>query len=82
MDKRLGRRIKRKRSLKIFKGVFKKTVKKYFFVVLFLILAIFWSGCSGGGTVIPNTDEVKVKSAIQNYAFALNNQNWNEAKSY
>ena len=56
--------------------------KKCFLLVLFLIMAVFLSGCSGGGTVIPNTDEVKVKSAIQNYAFALNNQNWNEAKSY
>jgi len=28
--------------------------RKYFLVVLFLILAIFLSGCGGGGTVIPS----------------------------
>ncbi len=30
--------------------------RKYFFVILFLILAIFLSGCSGGGTVTPSTN--------------------------
>jgi hypothetical protein len=28
-------------------GVFKKMKKKYYFVILFLVLAIFLSGCSG-----------------------------------
>jgi hypothetical protein len=30
--------------------------KKYYFVILFLVLAIFLSGCSGGGAVIPSTN--------------------------
>jgi len=30
--------------------------RKYFFVILFLIFAIFLTGCSGGGTVIPSTN--------------------------
>ena len=30
--------------------------KKYYFVILFLVLAIFSSGCSGGGIVIPSTN--------------------------
>jgi len=30
--------------------------KKYYFVILFLVLAIFLSGCSGGGIVTPSTN--------------------------
>jgi hypothetical protein len=30
--------------------------RKYFFVILFLVLVIFLSGCSGGGTVTPSTN--------------------------
>jgi len=30
--------------------------KKYFFVTLFLVLAIFLTGCSGGGIVTPTTE--------------------------
>lgn len=30
--------------------------RKYFFVVFFLVLAIFLTGCSGGGIVTPTTD--------------------------
>ena len=66
----------------ILKGVSKKMKRKYFLLILFLVLAMFLSGCGSSGIVTPTTDEVKVKSVIQNYAFALNNQNWNEAKSY
>jgi len=55
--------------------------KKYFFVILFLILAMFLSSC-GGGVVTPDTEEAQVKGVIQNYAFAMNNQDWNKAKSY
>jgi uncharacterized protein YceK len=54
--------------------------RKYFFVILFLILAIFLSGCNG--IVTPATDEAKIKSTIQNYALALNDQDWSKAKSY
>ena len=54
--------------------------KKYFLVILFLILAIFLNGC--GGLVTPDTEEAKVKNTIQNYALAMSNQDWNRAKSY
>lgn len=56
--------------------------KKYFFVILFLVIAIFLSGCSGGGIITPANDEVAIKSVIQQFALALNDQNWSEAKSY
>jgi hypothetical protein len=55
--------------------------KAYFLVILFLILAIFLSGC-GGGLVTPATDEAKVKSVIQDWSLAINAQNWNKALSY
>ena len=54
--------------------------KKYFFVILFLILAIFLAGCNG--VVTPTTDEAKVKSVIQEYYLAINDQNWSKVKSY
>ena len=53
--------------------------RKYLIVVLFLVLAMFLSGC---GIVTPPTDEAKVKSVIQEYYLALNDQNWSKAKSY
>ena len=56
--------------------------RKYYFVVLFLILAMFLVGCSGGGIVTPATDEAKVKSVIQDYYLAINDQNWSKVKSY
>jgi len=54
--------------------------RKYFLVVLFLVLAIFLSGC-GSGIVTPATDEAKVKSVINEYFLALSNQNWSKAKN-
>ena len=56
--------------------------RKYFLVVLVLILAVFLSGCGISGIVTPATDEAKVKSVIQNYFLALNDQNWSKAKGY
>jgi len=53
--------------------------RKYFLVILFLILAMFLSGC---GVVTPATDEAKVKSVINEYFLAINGQNWSKAKSY
>jgi len=49
---------------------------KYFLVVLFLVLAIFLSGC---GIV---TDESKVRDVIDEYFLAINAQDWDEAKDY
>jgi len=46
-----------------------------------LIIAIFLTGCSTGGVVTPATDEAKVKSVIQEYFLAINDQNWSKAKN-
>ncbi|MCK4448130.1 MAG: hypothetical protein KAW56_13745 [Candidatus Marinimicrobia bacterium] len=55
--------------------------KKYSLLVLSLILAMFLSGCVVG-IIIPATDEAKVKNVINEYFLAINDQNWNKAKSY
>jgi len=56
--------------------------KKYFFVISFLILAMFLVGCSGGGIVTPATDEAKIKTTVYEYCLALSNLNFSKAKSY
>jgi len=38
--------------------------RKYYLVILFLILAIFLVGCSGGGIVTPATDEASILSGV------------------
>jgi hypothetical protein len=43
---------------------------------------MFLLGCSGGGIVIPSTDEAKIESVLHDYCLALNDQNWTKAKSY
>jgi len=55
--------------------------EKYFFVIIFLMLAIFLSGCSGGGIITPVTDEAKIKGVLYDYCLALNDKNWSKAKS-
>jgi len=55
---------------------------KYFLVVLFLILAMFLAGCGSSGIVTPATDEAKIKSVINEYFLAMNDQNWSKAKGY
>jgi len=45
------------------------------------MLAMFLVGC-GSGIVTPATDEEKVKSVIQEYFLAINDQDWSKAKSY
>lgn len=52
--------------------------KKYFLVILFLILAIFLSGCD---ILTPDVDKIEIKGVIQNYASAMNDQDWDKAKS-
>jgi len=37
-------------------GVFRKMKRKYYFVILFLVLALFLSGCCGGGIVTAATE--------------------------
>jgi len=56
--------------------------RKLILVGLVLILVIFLVGCSGGGITTPATDEAKVKSVINEYFLAINDQNWSKAKSY
>ncbi|MBU4227456.1 hypothetical protein KKA86_05065 [bacterium] len=56
--------------------------RKYFFVGLVLILAIFLVGCGSSGIVTPANDEAKIKSVINEYYLALNDQNWSKAKGY
>ena len=56
--------------------------RKYFSIILVLILAMFLSGCGSSGIVTPATDEVKVKSIIQDYWLALSNRQYELAKSY
>ena len=55
--------------------------RKYLLLLTFLVLAIILSGCAAG-IVTPSTDEAKIKSVINEYFSALNDQNWSKAKSY
>lgn len=55
---------------------------RYFLVVLFLILAVFLSGCNRGEVVTPTIDEIKIRNIIQEYCLAITNQDWSGAKSY
>jgi len=64
------------------KEVVKRMKRKLFLVVLVLIIAMFLAGCSGGGIVTPATDEAKIKSVINEYCLAINDQNWSKVKSY
>jgi len=53
---------------------------KILLVALVMVLVLALAGC--GGVVTPDTEETKVKGVIQNYALAMNNQDWNKAKGY
>jgi len=52
--------------------------RKSLFLIVFMILAVFLSGCNG--VITPATDEAKVKSVINEYFLAINDQNWAKAK--
>jgi len=54
--------------------------RKYFLVILFLILAIFLTGCSIG-IVIPDTNEARIRGVINEYFSAINNRDWYRARS-
>jgi len=54
---------------------------KLFLVGLVLVLVLFLVGCNGGG-VTPATDEAKIKSVINEFCLAINDQDWSKAKSY
>jgi len=53
--------------------------RKSLFLIVFMIVAVFLSGCNG--VITPATDEAKVKSVINEYFLAINDQNWSKAKS-
>jgi len=58
--------------------------RKYFLVGLFLILIMFLVGCSGIGLPdieVPVTDEEKIENVINDFFLALNEQDWEKAKS-
>jgi len=55
--------------------------RKGILLLSILIIAIFLTGCSTGGVVTPATDEAKVKSVIQDYFLAINDQNWSKEKN-
>jgi len=56
--------------------------RKYCFAVLFLALVIFLTGCSGGGTVTPNTDGVVCENLLRALYTALSDRNFTQALSY
>jgi len=55
--------------------------RKCLLILTILVLAIILSGCATG-VATPSTDEAKIKSTINEYFSALNDQNWNKAKGY
>lgn len=58
--------------------------RKCFLLVVILVLAMFLVGCSGIGlpdTEVPVTDEEKIENVINDYFLALNEQDWDKAKS-
>jgi len=54
--------------------------RKHLFLVSFIIFAVFLSGCNG--VIAPATNEAKIKSVINEYCLAINDQDWSKAKSY
>jgi len=63
------------------KGVFKKMKRKYYFVILFLVLAIFLTGCSGITTPVIS-EETQINGLIGKLCVAASDKNWSLAKSY
>jgi len=65
----------------------KVNYKKSLFIILLLILAIFLSGCSGGGVVTPGPNETEgdfylCENLLRGLYTALSNQNFTQALSY
>jgi hypothetical protein len=61
--------------------------RKLFLLSLVLVLAIFLSGCSGGGIVTPDPDGVGgdfyvCENLLKGFYIALSNQNFTQALSY
>jgi hypothetical protein len=65
----------------------KVNYKKSLFIILLLILAIFLSGCSGGGVVTPDPNETGgdfylCENLLRGLYTALSNRNFTQALSY
>ena len=56
--------------------------EKYYLVVLVLVLAIFLSGCSGGGMVTPDTNRVVCENLLRGLYTALSDRYFTQALSY
>ena len=56
--------------------------RNLFLLGLVLVIAVFFSGCSGGGIVTPDTDGVVCENLIRGLYTALSNQNFTQALSY
>ncbi|MBA7563457.1 hypothetical protein ES695_06665 [Candidatus Atribacteria bacterium 1244-E10-H5-B2] len=55
--------------------------RKHSLVVVFLVLAIFLSGC--GGVVTPSiSDKVQIQNLISNFCVAASDGNWSLVQSY
>jgi hypothetical protein len=58
--------------------------KKSFYISILLVFVLILSGCAGYPTT-PRTstnEEAKIRIVINEYFLAINNQNWNKARSY
>ena len=56
--------------------------RKYFLLILVLVLAIYLSGCSGGGMITPDTNGVVCENLLRGLYTALSNQSFTQALSY
>ena len=59
--------------------------KKICIVFVLLVLISILTGCTGGVPTtpgIPVNEEARIKSVINEYFLAVNNKNWNLARSY
>mgnify|MGYP001037528992 CR=1 FL=1 len=61
--------------------------RKYFLLILVLILSIFLVGCSGGGIVTPDINDIGgdayiCENLIKGFYTALSNENFTQALSY
>ena len=56
--------------------------KKLLYLIVFLVLVLFLSGCNGSSTVPGANDESKVRIVINEFYLAINDQNWNKARNY
>jgi len=57
-------------------------MKKLTLVFLVVILCLSLAGCNGTVTPETNADKVEIKSVLQNFFLAINDQNWSKAKGY